>query len=190
MYRSQSDNHNHRWILIKGPCMWSFDVSLFPLDKQSNYRSLESQWLSSDVTVITLSCTQLASFIYCCRTWPFWVTEDLKANQSVNNDVIMSAMGSQITSLNIVYSTVWSGADQRKHQSSASLAFVRGIHRWAVDFPHKGPETRKIFPFDDVIMCTQMISSHFSSLPYYHPSRSFHLAHWTIAHSPAMSYCA
>ena len=44
-------------------------------------------------------------------------------------DVIMTTMGSQITSLTIVYSTVYSGADQRKHQSSASLAFVWGIHR-------------------------------------------------------------
>ena len=39
-----------------------------------------------------------------------------------------------------------------KHQSSASLAFVRGIHRWPVNSPHKGPVTRKMFPFDDVIM--------------------------------------
>ena len=52
----------------------------------------------------------------------------------------------------IVYSTVYSGADQRKHQSSASLAFVRGIHRRPVNFPHKWPVTRKMFPFDDVIM--------------------------------------
>ena len=69
------------------------------------------------------------------------------------NDVIMGAMASQITSLTIVYSTVHSGADQRKHQSSASLAFVRGIHRWPVNSPHKWPVTRKIFPFDDVIIC-------------------------------------
>ena len=37
--------------------------------------------------------------------------------------------------------------------SSASLTFVRGIHQWPVNSPHKGPVTRKIFPFDDVIMC-------------------------------------
>ena len=43
-------------------------------------------------------------------------------------------------------------ADQRKHQSSASLAFVKGIHRWPMDSPHKGPVTRKMFPFNDVIM--------------------------------------
>ena len=68
------------------------------------------------------------------------------------NDVIMGAMASQITSLTIVYSTVYSRKHQRKHQSSASLAFVRGIHRWPVNSPHKGPVTRKMFPFDDVIM--------------------------------------
>ena len=61
------------------------------------------------------------------------------------NDVIMSAMASQITSLTIVYSTVYSGTDQRKHKSSASLAFVRRIHRWPVNSPHKGSVTRKCF---------------------------------------------
>ena len=68
------------------------------------------------------------------------------------NDVIMSTIASQITSLAIVYSTVYSGAFQRKHQSSASLAFVWGIHRGPVNSPHKRPVTRKMFPFDDVIM--------------------------------------
>ena len=68
-----------------------------------------------------------------------------------NNDVIIRAMASQIISLTIAYLTVYSGADQRKHQSSASLAFVRGIHRWPVNSPHKWPVTRKMFPFDDVI---------------------------------------
>ena len=66
--------------------------------------------------------------------------------------VIMGAIASEITSLTIVYSTVYSDANQRKHQSSASLAFVWGIHRGPVNFPHKWPVTRKMFPFDDVIM--------------------------------------
>ena len=68
------------------------------------------------------------------------------------NDVVMGAISSQITSLTIVYSTVYSDADLRKHQSSASLAFVRGIHRGLVNSPHKWPVTRKMFPFDDVNM--------------------------------------
>ena len=61
----------------------------------------------------------------------------------------MSMMASQITRLTIVYSTIYSGADGRNHQSSASLAF-----RWPVNSPHKGPVTRKMLPFDDVIMET------------------------------------
>ena len=61
------------------------------------------------------------------------------------NNAIMSAMESQITSVSIVCSTVCSDADQRKHQSSATLALVRGIHRWPVDSPHKGPAMRKFF---------------------------------------------
>ena len=67
-------------------------------------------------------------------------------------DVIMGTIASEFTSLKIVYSSVYSDADQRKHQSSASLAFVRGIHRGPVNSPHKWPVTRKMFPFDDVIM--------------------------------------
>ena len=66
------------------------------------------------------------------------------------NDVVKGAMAPQITSLTIIYSTVDSGTEQRKHQSSALLAFVRGIHRWPVNSPHKRPVARKMF--DDVIM--------------------------------------
>ena len=89
------------------------------------------------------------------------------------NDVIMSTMASQITSLTIVYSTFYSGGDQRKHQSSASLAFVRGIHRGPVNSPYKWPVTRKMFPFDDVIMLVN------------------HLAVWLIYIDPAFGqlYC-
>ena len=79
------------------------------------------------------------------------------------NDVMISMMASQITSLTIVYSTIYSGADQKRHQSSASLAFMRGIHRWPVNSLHKGPETRKMFPFDDII-----IKSVFQKIGSYH----------------------
>ena len=61
----------------------------------------------------------------------------------------MGAMASQITSLTIVYSTF---IQAQIKKSTASLGFVREIHRWPVISPHKGPVTRKMFPFDDVIM--------------------------------------
>ena len=80
----------------------------------------------------------------------------------------MSVMASQIAGVSIVYSTVCSGVDQRKHQSSASLAFVRGIHRWAVNSPHKGPMARKTLPFDDVIMGNHRLPVD----PHPHPSKS------------------
>ena len=64
----------------------------------------------------------------------------------------MRMMVSQMTNFTIVNSIVCSGADQRKYQSSTSLAFVRGIHCWPVNSLHKGPVTRKMVPFDDVIM--------------------------------------
>ena len=86
----------------------------------------------------------------------------------------MSAMASQITCVSIVYFTVSSGADQRKHQGSASLAFVRGFHRSPVISPHKGPVKRKMFPFDDAIICflggpwhdAAMTVALISSIPY------------------------
>ena len=68
------------------------------------------------------------------------------------SDFIRSVMTSQITGVSIVRSTVCWGTDQRKHQISASLVFVRGIHQSPVNSPHKGPVTRKRFRFDDVIM--------------------------------------
>ena len=69
------------------------------------------------------------------------------------SNVIIGAMASQITGVTSVCSIVCSGADQRKHRSSASLAFERGIHRWPGDCPHKGLVTQKTFQFDDVIRC-------------------------------------
>ena len=68
------------------------------------------------------------------------------------NDVIMGVMASQISGGSIICSNVGSGTDQRRHQSFASLAFVWGIHRWPVNYPHKSPVMRKMLPFDDVIM--------------------------------------
>ena len=77
------------------------------------------------------------------------------------NVVIMSAMVSQITNLTIVYLTVFLCADQRKHQSSASLAFMRGIHWQPVNSPHKGPVLQKMFSFDDVIMASTCLTLQF-----------------------------
>ena len=66
-------------------------------------------------------------------------------------DVIMSAMACQITGISLAYWTVYSDENQRKRQSSASLALLRGIHRWPVNSQHKRPVTLKMFPLDDVI---------------------------------------
>ena len=82
-------------------------------------------------------------------SWGHAVSQD---SGTRNNDVIISPIASQITSLTIVYSTVYSDADQRKHQISASLAFVRVIYWLPVNSPHKGPVSRKMFSFDEVFM--------------------------------------
>ena len=102
------------------------------------------------------------TYTYICTTYHIWTlrhsqlklffVENMDTLILYYNDVIMRTMASQITSLASVYSTVYSGADQRKHQSSAPLSFVWGIHRGPVNSPHKWPVTRKTFPFDDAIM--------------------------------------
>ena len=79
-------------------------------------------------------------------SWAVYSGTDQRKHQSTGS------MASQITSLVIVSWAVYSGTDQRKHQSFMSLAFVRGIHRGPVNSPHKWPVTRKMFPFDDIIM--------------------------------------
>ena len=124
--------------------------------------------LNSHVTSVTVITKFLSH--YCL---PFYVTPSVTTLIEIYrehipchySDGMMSAVAFQITSLTVVYPTVYSGADLRKYQSSASLAFGRGIHRWPVNSPHRGPVTRKVFPFDDVIMCnmstTRIIINHY-----------------------------
>ena len=105
---------------------------------------------------------QIANNSTLCTTFHFRLTATLYFSLTAKtslywpfathiNDVIMGTIASQITSLTIVHSIIYSDGDQGKHQSASSLAF-RGIHRGPVNFPHKWPVTRKLFPFDDVIM--------------------------------------
>ena len=96
----------------------------------------------------TMYCTRIFFTIYITCS----CVSDIAFHCPHYSDVIMNAMASQITGLTIVYSTVYSGTDKTKHQSSASLALCGEFtgHQWVP--PHKGPVTRKMFPFDDVIM--------------------------------------
>ena len=106
-------------------------------------------WPACQLTLVQEMIPKTGSrYSYIRQQSPFWYA---KHDYHYNN-VIMGAVASQITSLTVVYPTVHSGEDQRKHQSSASLAFVWGIHRGPVNSPHKWPVTRKMFPFDDVTM--------------------------------------
>ena len=111
-----------------------------------------------DVSRAYLNCTSLSSGIKYLNQ-----SNDLHIDHY--DDVIMGAMASQITSLMVVYSTDYSDVDQRKHQNSASLAFVRGNHLGPVNSPHKWPVTRQMFPFHDVIMSQQCNMSQQCHMP-------------------------
>ena len=110
-----------------------------------------------------------------CEIWMWYTTGPAIYYDAHDSDIIMSAMTSKITGISIVWRTVWSGTHERKHQSSASLAFVRGIHWWSVDSPHKRPVTWKVFPFDDVIMSWHWCVPHtlYYSRPCYKKTKRY-----------------
>ena len=134
----------HRWP-VNSPHKWSVSRKMFPFDD-----------------ILILVSAGKGSY----------TTKPIYDNDKHYGDVIMDAIASQITSLTIVYSIVYSDADQRKHESSVSLAFVRGIHRGPLNSRHKWPVTRKIFPFDDVIMfpciLTTVLCLYINSSYWYH----------------------
>ena len=120
---------------------------------------LRSNRIHYDVTVMSSYCFSYG-YLTCLLYWFVGSLNEILISSTANahySDVMMGAMASQITSLTIICSTVYSGADQRKHQSSAPLAFLRGIHRWPVNSPHKWPVTRKMFLFNDVMSCSIII---------------------------------
>ena len=116
-----------------------FDFANWPDAQIPQYTSPishKAQFCNRNVHMCAHFCykmIQCGIFLWCI----FWDLWDGSIALEHYNDVIMGAMAFQITSLTIVYSTVYSGADQR-NRSSASLAFVRGIHRWPVNPRTKG----------------------------------------------------
>ena len=126
------------------------------LDVHNEYNDYQGSVSNDGMFIITkmtvkVVCPMMGNWqaVKYLMVWLGWYSPTEITSKAVwhYNDVIMSTMASKITKLTIVYSAVYSDADQRKHQSSASLAFVRGIHRGPVNSPHKEPVTRKMFPF-------------------------------------------
>ena len=105
---------------------------------------------------------------------------DMIMSHTHYNVVIMRAMASQINGVSIFYSAVGSGRDERVHQSSASLAFVRGIHRWPVNSPRRRPATRKMFPFDDVIMWRDFVCEESTGHWWIPPQRVGNAVLWCL----------
>ena len=126
---------------------WWFETSSRPIWRHCNVAVCGWNYIFMPQTGCRLSWSLLT-----IRLMTFMLCAKFQKDLSHCSDVIMGAMASQITSLMIVYSTVYSGTDQRKHEISAPLAFVRGMHRWQVNSPHRWLVTRKRFLLDDVIM--------------------------------------
>ena len=131
------------WLTIKG-VLWQSHESCF---SRSTH---ELKHVFRDYAFKIISTSPIYSVLETQDKCSFWKKSPLKIkslqwchneHDGISNHRCLS-----------VYSAVCSGTDQRKYQSSTSLAFVRGIHRWLVDSPHKGPVTQYLFPFDNLIM--------------------------------------
>ena len=147
--------HSHKTM---GPILWSICKSYKSHIRMIRWPMIWTKYLPISHKYIIIFPSKEQLLTRRTKMSKVWIVLSVdrfvcrKKNSSHYDDVIMGAISSQITSLTIVFSTVYLDTDQRKHQSSASRAFVRGIHRRPVDSPHKWPVTRKMFPFDDVIM--------------------------------------
>ena len=133
-------------------CLWWTEVIPCAVGQHGRSRYSSIQYIDGLVQDCSISNANALEILQYC-TKPSIYSCDLMTNSFIMMDegwtdyLIMGAMASQIISLTIVSSSAH--ADQRKHQSSASPACVRGIHRWPVNSPHKSPVSRKMFPFDD-----------------------------------------
>ena len=129
---------------------WQTSVTLIISMQLAGTSSFKQSWVTVDLRRLNAHLTLQLWFTLpfnisfrtrclqsCWQGSNYFVRWTLALLVSHYRDVIMGTMASQINSLIIVYSTVYSGAVQRKYQSSRSLAFVRGIHRWPVNSPHK-----------------------------------------------------
>ena len=121
--------------------------------------SVESVWIwyllqvacSLILAQLWINTTKVMNLLYnvilCTCPWPCYSFVPLQWRHNEHHGMV-----SQITSIWTVCSVVCSGTLQRKHQSS----FVRGIHRWLLDSPHKGPVTRKCFHLmTSILQCTK-----------------------------------
>ena len=141
---------------VNSPHKWPVTRKIFPFDDVIMWIIIELHKNGQVIrlTALDISCN-VEDYHRRLQRWPgqsSWQPFRFSVWHTVSwgflchyNDIIMGAIASQITSLTIVYWTVYSDADQRKHQSSVPLAFVWGIHRWPVNSPHKWPVTRKCF---------------------------------------------
>ena len=146
------------WFLSNN-CIFSVWISSYiyiPHVTPNEWAPIFISWTNADIVYWHINAA-LAVVIECMRILRNSVNHTPNTFCSAHySDVIMNTIASQIPNLTIVYSIVFLGADQRKHQSSASLAFVRGIHRDRWISRTKGQLRGKMFPFDDVIMGSEL----------------------------------
>ena len=134
--------------IVSSRC-WLVKFTILHISSKTNPTWLfYTQWLTGNVlfnilkiSVITAGVTSRQKFLGWCTAWRCPLFSHMCLHY---NDVIIGAMATEITSLTIVYSIVYSGADQRKQQSSASLAFVREIHRWPVNSPQRAGNAENV----------------------------------------------
>ena len=139
-------------------------MSLFSLGKWRLETSVNKYY--GEMVRKCLSCIRQVNISFLCNQWFSITVQCSVQSRPLSTSLLWRHNGrdgvSNYQPHDCFYSSVYSGADQKKHQSSASLAFVRGIHWWPVNSPRKRPVTRK--KFDDVIMWRRHAVEPFSAL--------------------------
>ena len=140
-------NRKYSWITLSTAALFKHNAGLYNLLGAYGYRLVSRGYhhlLNYAGLFRSPFCTWRMSHI----AQSLWHVPKKKFHLHYSHAMISAMAASQNNSVSIVCSS----ADQRKHQSSMPLALVRGIHRWPDDSPDEGPITRKMVPFDDVIM--------------------------------------
>ena len=143
----------HYWTLVNGIQQWPVD---------STHKGKVIWWITWKA---------VEEMVMLLVVWVSMTLKQSHCNETLwhYGDVIMGTIASQITSLIWLFTQPFIQTQiKKKHQSSTSLAFVRGIHRRLVNSLHKWPVTRKMFPFDDIIMDTITVVYHWHSVVSMH----------------------
>ena len=140
-------------------------LNVLTINMQAWFRENDMSWQNTSLFYVIFpvnivgTYTTNRSFVRLARALSYFGTKGFYPYPPHYNDVIMGEIASQITSLTIVFSTVYSDADKKNPSQLRVTGLCAGNSPGPVNSPHKWPVTRKMFPFSDVIMLCHFIAT-------------------------------